>query len=377
MKLELLAWTPQPERTCAVAARLCTSRGSLQSIGQGLSEERVKSLINRVLRNGHLSILEHASFTFVASGLSRVCSHQLVRHRLASFAQQSQRYLPIQDGKPMIPPSVRRHDQARRLFEEACASAQDRYDQLLRLGIPPEDARYALPQASSTQIFFTMNARELHHFLGMRCCQKAQWEIRGLAWLVRKHLLGVAPGLFGESGPACFAGDCPEQDYACWREKSAFFQSSYHSFRELAEGFGLTLEEQRLPAAGLYPSATAKMLGCQEEALLRPLLIEDRDRWALLLSAKPEEAVTKINARAHEVWRPASGTRYRKLGISFLACPWLFTKGEEGATAFWDSRLDCQDRLAFSMASPWRFATLPPRCVQETMIRGGYLIEKV
>jgi thymidylate synthase (FAD) len=377
MKLELLAWTPQPERTCAVAARLCTSDGSLQSILQGLSEERVKSLITRVLRNGHLSILEHASFTFVASGLSRACSHQLVRHRLASFAQQSQRYLPILDGKPVIPPSVRRHDQARRLLEEACASAQDRYDQLLALGIPPEDARYVLPQASSTQILFTMNARELRHFLRMRCCEKAQWEIRGLAWLVRQHLLGVAPGLFGDAGPACFEANCPEQDHLCWREKSAFFLRSYHAFQQNTQRLGLNLVEQRLPAAGLRPSATAKMLGCREEGLLRPLLIEDRDRWALLLSAKPEEAVTKVKARTDQEWHLAGPVSYRKHDVSSLACPWLFSSSEEGVTTFWDSSLDSHGSLSFNMASPWRFSSLPPRCIEETAMRGGFSIEKV
>lgn len=378
MELELLVWTPQPERTCAAAARLCTSDSSpLQTIWQGLSEERVKSTIARVLRNGHLSILEHASFTFAAIGLSRACTHQLVRHRVASFAQQSQRHLPVHDREPVTPPSLRDHDQAQRLFREAYSRTQDVYEQLLILGIPAEDARYLLPQACSTRILFTMNARELRHFLRMRCCEKAQWEIRGLAWLVRERLLRVAPGLFGDSGPACFQADCPEHDYACWREKSAFFQSSYHSFRERLQGLGLALAERRLPAAGLHPSATSKMLGCREEELLRPILIECGERWALLLSAKPETALAKVNARTNEEWRLAAATRYRKLRISSLACPWLFTNGEERVTAFWDSSLDCQGTLAFNLASAWRFATLPPRCIEEMATCGGCTIEKV
>ncbi|MEI6308155.1 MAG: FAD-dependent thymidylate synthase [bacterium] len=402
MELELLAWTPQPERTCAAAARLCTSDSSLQTIWQGLSEERVKDIIARVLKNGHLSILEHASFTFAAIGLSRVCTHQLVRHRVASFAQQSQRHLPARDrtacgsmsqntlpgaiqlgtscgsmSRFVTPPSLRGHGQAQRLFREACSRTQDIYEQLLILGIPSEDARYVLPQASATRILFTMNARELHHFLRMRCCEKAQWEIRGLAWLVRERLLRVAPGLFSESGPACFQADCPEHDYACWREKSAFFQSSYHIFRERLQELGLTLEERRLPAACLHPSTTSKMLGCRQEELLRPILIECGDRWALLLSAKPENALAKVNARTNEEWRLAAATRYRKLRVSFMACPWLFTNGKEQVTAFWDNSLDCQGTLVFNLASAWRFATLPPRCIEEMASCGGCTIEKV
>lgn len=178
MKVTLLAHTPDIERTCAAAARSCYSGdGASELLGKG-DEDR---FLAKVVGMGHESVIEHAVFTFSVEGVSRALTHQLVRHRIASFSQQSQRYVSLDEPDYVVPHTVEADPEKRRVYEEAMGNAWDAYRRLESLGIPPEDARYVLPNGCTTNIVMTMNARELRHFFGLRCCNRAQWEIREMA----------------------------------------------------------------------------------------------------------------------------------------------------------------------------------------------------
>jgi thymidylate synthase (FAD) len=175
-------------------------------------------LIRRIIGLGHLSVLEHAVFSFGIEGISRAASHQLVRHRVASYSQQSQRYVAASaDFEHVIPPSIAGRPELARQFARAMRDAGKRYVELLAAGVPAEDARFVLPNAAATRIIVTMNARELRHFFTLRCCLRAQWEIRGLAELMLGLVRDAAPVLFERCGPSCVAAACPEGKLACGR----------------------------------------------------------------------------------------------------------------------------------------------------------------
>lgn len=186
---------------CAYAAHTCYSTEPFRA-------DRSASILYRVTANGHLSVLEHASFTFLVEGLSRVASHQLVRHRLASFSQQSLRFTKAGAATFFSPPG---HD-----FGDFYATAYEEYRRLLAQGVAEEDARYVLPQGVTSRIVVTMNARELLHFFELRCCMRAQFEIRALAWLMLAKAKAVAPLIFENAGPVCLQGlECPEHSFVC------------------------------------------------------------------------------------------------------------------------------------------------------------------
>lgn len=200
MRVELLAHTPDADMLCAYAAHICYSTAPFDA-------DRSAGILRKVCGNGHLSVLEHASFTFLVEGLSRAASHQLVRHRLASYSQQSLRFTKAQ---PVFvsPPG---HD-FRHFYEQAYVE----YERLLADGVHEEDARYVLPQGVASRLVVTMNARELRHFFELRCCLRAQFEIRALAWLMLAKAKAVAPLLFENAGPVCLQGmECPERSFAC------------------------------------------------------------------------------------------------------------------------------------------------------------------
>lgn len=201
MRVELLAFTPDPDMLCAYAAHICYSTEPFKA-------DRSVGILRKVMANGHLSVLEHASFTFLVEGLSRAASHQLVRHRLASFSQQSLRFTKAQTTTFFSPPG---HD-----FGEFYGIAYAEYQRLLAKGVAEEDARYVLPQGVTSRLVVTMNARELRHFFELRCCLRAQFEIRALAWLMLAKVKAVAPLLFENAGPVCLQGlECPEHSFAC------------------------------------------------------------------------------------------------------------------------------------------------------------------
>jgi thymidylate synthase (FAD) len=215
-----------PERAVAAAGRLCYAPISAAELKSAMSDDDVRRLVRGLVRSGHMSALEHASFTFAVDGISRACSHQLVRHRLASYSQQSQRYVRFgPDGGFVVPPHIDSSPEARAVFFEAMDNARRSYERLVELGQTEgrsnesvfEDARFVLPNAAETKIVVTMNARELRHFFSLRCCRRAQWEINRLAWTMRHLASSAAPLLFEGTGPGCMTGGCPEGKMSCGR----------------------------------------------------------------------------------------------------------------------------------------------------------------
>jgi thymidylate synthase (FAD) len=220
MKVALLQYTPDPEMTVALAARLCYSPSTIAELREKISRADIRSFLEKIMTLGHRSVLEHASFTFGIDGVSRVTSHQLVRHRIASFSQQSQRYVSHSERfAAVIPPTVTGNPEMLARFEEQLTALHQIYSDMVTAGIPAEDARYILPNATETKIMVTMNARELLHFFELRCCERAQWEIRAMALAMLKLVKPVAPVIFQDAGPACLTGPCPEGTMSCGRTK--------------------------------------------------------------------------------------------------------------------------------------------------------------
>lgn len=224
LKVVLLAHTPDPEQTVAAAAKLCYSASGVDAVMKRVEVGDQYPFIEKLVDMGHLSPIEHASFTFAIEGISRACSHQLVRHRLASYSQQSQRYVGMEDGFGyIIPPSIGVDPVLKERFEFFMDGIQEFYNELVQAmkarGIEGEaayeDARFVLPNAVETKIIMTMNARELLHFFTQRCCRRAQWEIRAMAIEMLKLARRTAPAIFREAGPPCLSGPCPEGAYSC------------------------------------------------------------------------------------------------------------------------------------------------------------------
>lgn len=218
MKVTLLNHTPDPEITVALAARTCYS----SKIPENISPPRAQQLIRELIGRGHESILEHVSFTFSIEGISRVTSHQLVRHRLASYSQQSQRYVSMKEASFIIPPSIADNPEAQKLFSTAIEEDKKIYQELLNLGIPQEDARYMMAQGVATNLVFSANARELLHIFHLRLCNRAQWEIRELSHKMLGLVKDIAPAIFEEAGPPCVKGECREGENSCgkpWKQR--------------------------------------------------------------------------------------------------------------------------------------------------------------
>jgi thymidylate synthase (FAD) len=216
MNVRLIKYTEQPEKMVAVAARLCYSPVGVDSLMEEMTEEEIEKLVRFVIKSGHLSTAEHISFTFGIEGVSRALTHQLVRHRLASFNQQSQRYVKFEEGfEYIMPPAIKDNPEAKKKFEELISGSHELYKELLDMGIEAEDARYILPNASESKILVTMNGRELMHFFTVRCCNRAQWEIREMAINMLKQVKKVAPVVFEKAGPNCLRMPCPEGKFKC------------------------------------------------------------------------------------------------------------------------------------------------------------------
>ena len=216
MHVELLYHTPDPERAIATAARLCYAPVGAAELMETMSEERMRSVLSTIMASGHFSTLEHVSYTFAIDGVSRALTHQLVRHRLASFNQQSQRYVKFKEGVSVVKPeSVLANEEANAVFDEAIEAATSAYKKLLDAGVPAEDARYLLPNAAESKIVVTMNVRELLHFFSLRCCNRAQWEIRELAHRMLELARPTAPFVFADAGAPCVRGACSEGKMTC------------------------------------------------------------------------------------------------------------------------------------------------------------------
>lgn len=206
----------------ALGAKLCYSPSTIGDLSQKISSKDQSSFVKKIMDMGHESVLEHTSFTFGIEGVSRVLLAQLTRHRVASFSVQSQRYVSYKDGfNYIMPPKIAAlgedaqneyHHQMQQMHEWYCEWQQ-------RLGDAGEnsneDARFVLPGACETRLILTMNVRELRHFLGLRMCNRAQWEIRALATEMHRLCMNVAPALFFDAGPGCLRGACPEGSKSC------------------------------------------------------------------------------------------------------------------------------------------------------------------
>ena len=231
MKVTLITHTPDPEKIIASAAKLCYSSSDIESLMNGLTTEKVESFIKKLADLGHQSPLEHCSFTFGIEGVSRALTHQLVRHRIASYSQKSQRYVVEGQFEYVTPPEIKADEEAHRIFIEAMEHDANTYNMLVhRLktryingGMDEisatkkaiEDARFVLPNACETKIIATMNIRTLLHFFEERCCSRAQWEIRHMANMMLNICKEVAPNLFKNAGASCVRGKCKEGIMSC------------------------------------------------------------------------------------------------------------------------------------------------------------------
>ena len=244
MKVKIIAYTPNPEEVVASAAKLCYSKVGVDEIQENLTEEGIEKFVSMLSAIGHHSPLEHCTFTFAVEGISRACSHQLVRHRIASYSQQSQRYVKLDKFDYIIPTAIENNEFAKDIFLNAMEQNQkayngiveelmneyiassgytlasipkNEYNKLEKLAI--EDARYVFPNACETKIVFTMNVRTLMNFFTHRCCDRAQWEIRDLANEMLIQVKEIAPTLFKKAGASCVRGKCPEGSMSCGNPK--------------------------------------------------------------------------------------------------------------------------------------------------------------
>lgn len=220
MKVKLIAYTPDPERVVALAARMCYAKAiDIETLDNGLDSAQIKRLIYQLKDSNHTSTWEHVSFTFAIEGISRVVSHELVRHRIGcSYSQRSQRYCAEGECDFIEPNTIsnKRDKAPDDIFWASVCNAKDEYKDLLEEGIPKEDARYVLPNATATRMIVTMNARSLLHFFNLRCCNRAMREIRELANTMLELVKDVAPTLFEKAGASCVSlGYCPEGRMCC------------------------------------------------------------------------------------------------------------------------------------------------------------------
>ncbi len=195
MKVELIALTRYlrddgtPVELLEHAGRIC-----YQSESRGEPGRFVRARVEE----GHESIIEHASATFEISGISRACSHQLVRHRLASYSQESQRYVDMSEPEWALPPDLLERNEAMAIWTDFADEVKGAYQALRELGIRKEDARFVLPNAAATRIIVTMNFRELLHFFRIRISGAAQWEIRDVGVRMLELITPHAPSVFGD-----------------------------------------------------------------------------------------------------------------------------------------------------------------------------------
>ena len=267
MKVKIIAHTPNPEEVIAQAAKLCYSPVGVDEIMEKLTPEKIEKFVNNLADIGHESPFEHVTFTFAIEGISRCCTHQIVRHRIASYSQQSQRYVKLEQFEYIIPPEIEKDEYAKKIYIEHMEASQDAYDNLTKKLIinkldekypewfgsdeskylylstedlidlkyeianiwgnehkkeynaiekqAIEDARYVFPNACETKIVITMNVRSLLHFFNVRCCNRAQWEIREMATEMLKECKKIAPALFKKAGPDCVYGKCGEGKMSC------------------------------------------------------------------------------------------------------------------------------------------------------------------
>lgn len=230
MKVTLLNYTPDAEKTVAAAAKLCYASADIDTVMEGLTPEKTDRFLEMLSSIGHQSPIEHVCFTFGIEGVSRALLAQITRHRIASFSVQSQRYVKENIFTFVTPPAVAEDPKALKLYEQTmedifaayqnlASALEEKYLETMDAKAAEkkaiEDARFVLPNACATKMILTMNARSLYNFFALRCCNRAQWEIRELASEMCALVKQVAPTLFRHAGPPCVKGACPEGKMSC------------------------------------------------------------------------------------------------------------------------------------------------------------------
>lgn len=228
-RVDLITRTENPEEVVYSAFRQCYYKGFVgdkipEILNYEISKESQEKLIRKVIKSGHESPLEHVSFTFGIDGVSRSLTHQLVRHRIASYSQQSQRYTGEGDYDYVIPKSIEENKDALEEYKKCMTYIINKYRQISKIledreskKASKEDARYVLPNAAVTRIVVTMNCRSLMNFFALRLCSRAQWEIRELAEQMLTICKRESPILFENAGPRCMQlGFCPEEKGCGW-----------------------------------------------------------------------------------------------------------------------------------------------------------------
>jgi len=250
MKVTLITHTPEPEKIIAASAKLCYASSDIDTLLDGLDEEKTNKFLEMLTNIGHESPIEHISFTFGIEGVSRAFLAQVTRHRIASFSVQSQRYVEEKHFEFVTPPEIENNEEAIKIFNEQMESSINCYNKLTDIlkdkhfkqfiseGIDEktaiskaqkkaiEDARFVLPNACDTKMILTMNARSLLNFFKLRCCMRAQWEIKAVADEMLRLCCEVAPVVFKNAGPACLRGSCSEGKMSCGKpaEIKAFYK---------------------------------------------------------------------------------------------------------------------------------------------------------
>lgn len=219
MKVTLISHTPEPEKLIASAAKLCYSSSDVQSLMNGLTTEKIEAFIKKLTDLGHQSPLEHCTFTFGVEGVSRALLAQLTRHRIASYSVKSQRYVKEGQFEYITPKAIEEDDILFLEYIKLMKDIQSFYNLAINRGIQAEDARFILPNACSTQIIMTMNIRSLLNFFELRCCERAQWEIREMANVMLKICKEIAPNIFANAGASCVRGKCKEGKMSCGNPK--------------------------------------------------------------------------------------------------------------------------------------------------------------
>ncbi|MDW5563981.1 MAG: FAD-dependent thymidylate synthase [Methanomassiliicoccus sp.] len=224
MRVTLLSYTQDAERLCAAAAHSCYSDKGASELMEEWDEGKNKRWLGSPLASGHHSVIEHASYSFSIEGASRALTHQLVRHRLASFSQMSQRYVDMKDADYVVPASIAADPELAARYRALMQSIWEEY-RFLSEKVPVEDARYVLPNACATNITVTMNARELWHFFELRTCRRAQDEIRQMADEMLRLVREASPFIFKDAGPPCVSrGKCTEGKMSCGRPRTELKQ---------------------------------------------------------------------------------------------------------------------------------------------------------
>ncbi len=235
LRVRLLTHTPDPQKIVASAAKLCYARSDIDSVMDGLTPEKTESFIDMLASIGHESPMEHMSFTFGIENVSRALLAQITRHRMASFSVQSQRYVKENNFEFVVPPEIEKDEKSHQKYLDTMSMIASSYNELadtlkaryIDEGMDTraaekkaiEDARFVLPNACTTKMIVTMNARSLLNFFKHRCCSRAQWEIRELACQMLSLVKEVAPSIFADAGPACVRGGCSEGNMTCGMAK--------------------------------------------------------------------------------------------------------------------------------------------------------------